>query len=241
MRYKEGQDPYGDDRIKGISGSHVVKIYFDVRKNRPSFMHDTMHETYTLEDGGSVAYKGFILTWFEGIDLMDRTALAEEITRELADVLGEEAVSLGEEGASSGSDGTHGEGTSGAEGAAEITVRETEEGVSLTLGGIHFVPDQAVVLPEEVPRLKAVADALRSVAGRTFLVIGHTADVGSTESQRNLSVERAKNIVDFLVSEGIDPRRLLYEGRGGTEPVATNATDEGRAKNRRVEILIIED
>lgn len=212
MRYKPGQDPYGDDRIKAISGKHVVAIYFDTESGRPSFMRDQMDEQYRLEDGRSVAYKGFILTWFVGIAAMDRPQLVEKIKEGI-----------------------------GKAGVPDVEVGETDEGVSLTLNKIHFVPDQAVVLPEEEGRLDSVADALKSIESRTFLVIGHTADVGTRESQDVLSAERAKTIVDYLVSQGIDAKRLLYEGRGGSLPVAPNDTEENRARNRRVEIIIMED
>ncbi len=56
-----------------------------------------------------------------------------------------------------------------------------------------------------------------------------------------LSVKRAKTIVDYLVSQGISPKRFMYEGKGGTEPVAPNDTEENMAKNRRVEIIVLED
>ena len=70
---------------------------------------------------------------------------------------------------------------------------------------------------------------------------GHTADVGSLESQINLSQVRAKTIVDELSSRGIDADRFLYTGVGGLEPLGDNSTDQGRRINRRVEIIILED
>ena len=113
--------------------------------------------------------------------------------------------------------------------------------MSVTLNDIHFVAEEAVVLPDERPRLQAVAEALKRIPVRSFLVIGHTADVGTPESQQELSVRRAKAIVDFLVSQGMASERFLYEGKGGTQPVAPNDTEENKARNRRVEIVILED
>ncbi len=72
-------------------------------------------------------------------------------------------------------------------------------------------------------------------------MIGHTAAIGTPESQVDLSVQRARAIVDFLISRGIDAGRFLYEGKGGTQPVAPNDTEENMARNRRVEIVILED
>ena len=212
MRYKQGEDPYGDERIKRISGKHVVTIYYDPLLKKPSFMSDQMEEYYQMADDQSVSFKGFILTWFDSIAAMDRTRIAEEVKQTLEE-----------------------------SGVEDVTVEEKSEGVALTLNKIHFIAEQAAVLPEEKPRLKALAGTLKKIAGRSFLVVGHTARVGTEESQYELSVQRAKAIVDYLVSQGLEAERFIYEGRGGTQPVAPNDTEENMAKNRRVEIIILED
>ena len=216
MRYKQGDDPVGDERIKRITGKHNVTLYYDSSGEKMSFMSDRMEENYELCDAcgksSSVAFKGFILTWFTGIAVMNRSKLAEDITKTIK----ERKIK-------------------------NVTVEERKEGVALTLNKIHFIADRAVVLPEEKPRLKALAETLKSIRGRSFLVVGHTARIGTEKSQYELSVKRAKKIVDYLVSQGIKPERLLYEGRGGTEPVAPNDTEQNMAKNRRVEIIILED
>lgn len=212
MRYRQGEDPYGDGRIQRISGRHVVTIYYDPTRRKPAFMSDQMEEQYQMAGDRSVAFKGFILTWFDLIAPLNRARVAQEVRKELDRA-----------------------------GVQDVQVEEKAEGVALTLNKIHFVADQAVVLPEERPRLQALADALKKIQSRSFLVVGHTARVGSEESQYTLSVERAKVIVDYLVQAGLDPDRFLYEGRGGTQPVAPNDTEENMAKNRRVEIVILED
>lgn len=96
------------------------------------------------------------------------------------------------------------------------------------------------MLPQERGRLDLIAQVLRGVAGKTFLVEGHTASVGKVQGEMELSQRRAKKIVDELVRRGIGADRFLYKGWGGTRPVADNQTEEGRAKNRRVEITILE-
>jgi len=212
MRYKVGDDVYGDERIRNISGKHVVTIYFDSEGKRPLFMRDLVEETYAYNNGTEEIYKGFILTWFDMIVVMDRDEIKKDIIEELQE-----------------SD------------IPDIVVEEREEGVALTLNKIHFIADKAVVKPEEYARLDALAETLKKIKGRTFLVVGHTARWGSEESQYTLSVERAKTIVDYMVSKGIPAERFLYEGRGATEPVAGNDTEQGMAQNRRVEIIILED
>jgi outer membrane protein OmpA-like peptidoglycan-associated protein len=122
-----------------------------------------------------------------------------------------------------------------------VVIEQKKEGISVSLNNIHFVAEQATFLPDELSRLEALAGALKLIEGRSFHVIGHTAAVGTPESQYDLSVKRAKAVVDFLASHGISAGRFLYEGRGGTEPVAPSDTEENMAKNRRVEIFILED
>ena len=111
----------------------------------------------------------------------------------------------------------------------------------LGLGALHFVPDQAVLLPGEEGKIGRIAEILKTVPERSFLVEGHTADVGTVEGQMKLSVERAEVVAELLRKSGIAPERIMYAGRGATRPVAPNDTPEGRALNRRVEITILED
>ncbi len=126
----------------------------------------------------------------------------------------------------------------------QITMDETDIGLRLSLPALRFVADQAVLLPAERNRLNNLAEALREAMelnpDSSFLVVGHTADIGLPESQQELSVERARTIVDTLVDLGLPVDRFLFQGRGGSEPAADNATPEGRALNRRVEVYIIE-
>jgi outer membrane protein OmpA-like peptidoglycan-associated protein len=73
-----------------------------------------------------------------------------------------------------------------------------------------------------------------------FLVEGHTARVGSLEGEKELSYERAMTIIKELVKRGIKEDRFICKARGGSSPIDTNETEEGRARNRRVEITILE-
>lgn len=125
--------------------------------------------------------------------------------------------------------------------AAEgIDVEAVDEGLKLTVRDIRFVPDSDAVLPEERGRLDALARSLQAAGKHTILVEGHTAAVGKPAGELDLSIKRAKRIVDELAARGIDSDLLLYKGWGGTKPLADNGTDAGRARNRRVEITILE-
>ena len=212
VRYRSGEDPAGDVRLTSVSGTHEVSIQLSVPSGALSFMRDQVDETYAFADGTTVRLQGFILTWFSSTTPLNRAETADTIARKL------------EESATK-----------------DVVIEQKKEGVSVSLNNIHFVAEQAAFLPEELPRLESIAGALKLIAGRSFRVIGYTAAVGTRESQNDLSVRRARAVVDFLTSRGISARRFLYEGRGGTEPVAPSDTEENRAKNRRVEIFILED
>ncbi len=124
--------------------------------------------------------------------------------------------------------------------APNVRVTPTSNGVKLTLEHLSFKPDQAILLSGENKRLEAIATALKSMQGRTIRVVGYTADVGNPEGELKLSWSRALTIVHELEKRGIAAKNLVYEGRGARDPLATNATPEGREQNRRVEITILQ-
>lgn len=124
--------------------------------------------------------------------------------------------------------------------ASGIALEDRPEGPTLVAFGLRFFPDRDALLPEETGRLDGIAAALKAVPGeRTFLVTGHTADVGNPAGQKGLSVVRAKRVVDELVARGIPASRFLYRGFGAERPVAPNDTEANRARNRRVEITVL--
>lgn len=110
----------------------------------------------------------------------------------------------------------------------------------IVLKGINFAFNSSVLTPESkkildedqrIARLKAEPDIRVEVAG-------HTDSVGSAAYNKKLSERRAQAVVDYLVSKGVDPKRLKAVGYGKDKPIASNATEAGRAENRRVELQI---
>ena len=122
-----------------------------------------------------------------------------------------------------------------------LTITPTPAGLSVTLHNLHFKADTALILPEDRPLLDEIAAVLADIPHRTVVVRGHTAEVGRPAEQDALSEERARTVADELSARGTAPGRLIYEGVGAAEPLAPNDTEEGRRRNRRVELLIIED
>ncbi len=102
---------------------------------------------------------------------------------------------------------------------------------------IQFKPDTAEITESSRKDLEKLAKKIRWHRYK-IEIEGHTADVGDSVSQYSLSLERAKRIRDFLVSLKVSKKRLSVRGYGGSKPIASNASPEGRAKNRRVEFII---
>ena len=129
-----------------------------------------------------------------------------------------------------------------AEAVPNATVREDEEGVTIALEDIRFAPDSAELLPSELPKLEWLADILGRYPERDIMVTGHTALAGTAAGRQQLSEERAAAVGSWLIERGVRERsRLMFRGRGAREPVADNSSREGRARNRRVEITILEN
>ena len=131
---------------------------------------------------------------------------------------------------------------------AELRQQLQGTGVSVTRVGDHIVlnmpsnitfdTDQYAVKPEFYPTLNSVAIVLRKFDRTLIDVDGHTDSTGSLQHNQDLSQRRAESVAGFLGGQGIDQRRISAMGFGPSQPVATNATEAGRAQNRRVEIQI---
>jgi outer membrane protein OmpA-like peptidoglycan-associated protein len=108
----------------------------------------------------------------------------------------------------------------------------------VALYGIYFDSGKADVKPESAETLEQIAKFLTNSPDLQVLVVGHTDNAGSFESNMDLSKSRAEAVVRALTSTyGVDAARLMPVGVSFAAPVATNATEEGRAKNRRVELV----
>ena len=104
---------------------------------------------------------------------------------------------------------------------------------------VFFDFDKAVLKPEGKARLDELVTKLGGTTLEVIIAIGHTDSVGGDTYNQALSVRRAEAVKAYLVSKGIEPNRIYTEGKGKTQPIASNATDAGRAKNRRTEIEIV--
>lgn len=102
---------------------------------------------------------------------------------------------------------------------------------------VKFNMDEAVIKPESQELISKAADLLKRSPVPRISVEGHTDFVGNSETNKVLSIARAQAVADAVVKLGVDPARLSVTGFGQERPIADNKTDEGRAKNRRIELV----
>ena len=121
-----------------------------------------------------------------------------------------------------------------------ISVKQGDKGLTISLDAIQFEPDSDVLLPSEKKKIEKLGEILKEFSN-DLLITGHCAARGSVKSQQELSEDRAEAVASYLVELGIrDQYHVFTQGKGATEPVASNATEAGRIKNRRVEITIMD-
>lgn len=124
-----------------------------------------------------------------------------------------------------------------------IEVEETTEIIAeskpIILNNIFFETGSAILKSESTYEITNLANQLRSNTSLRIKILGHTDNVGSDTDNQKLSEARAKSVYDALMSKGVSASKLAYEGRGETQPIADNDTNEGRQRNRRTEFVVL--
>jgi outer membrane protein OmpA-like peptidoglycan-associated protein len=254
-----------DQNLINATGTHDIDILVDAETCATILILDHLDETFFYADGGSVRFKGNTAIFTETPVLIVHETLLPEIAaiaQKVPDSARKQSKPVDDvfakEPSGSTDAGKPGTGTSAA-GNQEtfdkqqlldpsttagdkkaFTVEDTPQGIMLSVRDLRFEPDSDTILADETWRLDAIAKTLLLVKGGHFLIEGHTASVGKPAGEQELSVKRAKKVVDELVKRGLLSEQFIYTGYGGTRPLADNATAEGRAMNRRVEITILE-
>jgi outer membrane protein OmpA-like peptidoglycan-associated protein len=117
----------------------------------------------------------------------------------------------------------------------------TSEGVTIIFSTPQFQANTAELFPAEMDDLRKIAGILKSITVRKLIVSGHSALFATEGAQMGTSIERAQAVKDFFISQGLSTDNDIYiRGFGAQRPVADNNTAEGMARNRRVEIIILE-
>lgn len=123
---------------------------------------------------------------------------------------------------------------------SKLRVAYTADGLSLTFAeGLLFRPGESLIKEEALPALLEISEFLKSCPRNRVLVRGHSDASGSLQRNLALSGERAARFCRFLADHGIAAARLAYAGLGPSRPLASDDTEEGRARNRRVEVVVL--
>lgn len=124
----------------------------------------------------------------------------------------------------------------------DATVEKVNDGEALKItfdSGILFATNSSTVSEASKSALHNFANTLKANPDTYIRIVGHTDNTGGVDLNQTLSEKRAKSVDDYLMQQGVSSDRMTYEGKGLHDPIATNNTAEGRALNRRVEILIV--
>ncbi len=122
--------------------------------------------------------------------------------------------------------------------ARGVDVRQTKRGVVVNLPDVLFEFDSARLTPSARRTARDIAEALRDAPGRSIAVEGHTDSIGTVAYNQRLSENRARSVADALVDSGVSARAVHTRGYGERDPVASNSSESGRQRNRRVEVVI---
>ncbi|EIJ42963.1 outer membrane protein/peptidoglycan-associated (lipo)protein [Beggiatoa alba B18LD] len=120
-----------------------------------------------------------------------------------------------------------------------LNPRKTDKGLLLVLESVYFMADGTALTPEASRVLDALADTIKNSPDSNIAIDGYTDSSGNATYNLWLSKQRAEQVKQALVQRGIEATRITTEGFGQASPIANNATPEGRQKNRRVEIIIL--
>lgn len=247
----------GDQNLKSANGSHNATMYVSKNTGYAIVVRDSVNENFIYKDGNSVSFRGTISLFTEYPPAVDRTRIIEALqrvalvskkeTESLAKPINESKPLIASAETNKNNEKTTPKAKNNtvlteksAEKDTNIKVENTPAGIRLTIQNLQFKADSAELLPGEEKRLAQIATVLKEAGNSQFLVEGHTADTGYEKGEMKLSAERAHTIAEALSKKGIQASRFITKGSGAHKPIADNATPEGKALNRRVEITILE-
>jgi OOP family OmpA-OmpF porin len=120
---------------------------------------------------------------------------------------------------------------------APVPAPAAEPAPMVILGDVNFAFDSAVLKPNAKEKIDKAVAHIQKMSDETFELLGHTDSIGTEEYNMGLSQRRVDAVRNAMIKAGVAPERLTARGYGETKPIATNSTKEGRAQNRRVELL----
>ena len=202
-------------RVVRILGYSSIIYYFDNKKGIPHSQEETFDYIFVLRDGQTHEFKATSTGLIEEIIPLNK----EKIKNEVQDEIIKQKIE-------------------------DTSIKKDTRGIIISLENIHFAPNSAKLMPQEKDRLIKIAKILSQYKNSDLMVVGHTAYAPqySEQAHNTLSLERAKTVSQFLLElNAVANNKLSFTGKGFHEPIADNDTEENRKKNRRVEIIILDN
>ncbi len=195
-----------------ISGYADQRLYWDNLAGRAHYYEEDYALVFSLTDGRTFEFSGTAEARVIESDPLDRDAMRDEIEQDLKE-----------------------------RGVEDTSVASDERGVTISLEDIRFQPDSDELLLSEKRKLDSIAEILLRYPDRDILVSGHTALAGTEAGRQLLSEQRAQAVGQYLLDTEVrSADQIMTRGFGASRPVADNQSPEGRRRNRRVEITIME-
>jgi outer membrane protein OmpA-like peptidoglycan-associated protein len=196
-----------------ILGASDQTVFWDFDLGQAAAYEEYFRMVFELSSGATVEYRGRAEAEIVEAPALDKDKIAGEVSDEIKrlDIPG-------------------------------ASVRVDGSGVVISLENIQFEADSAALLAGETQKLDKLAEILRRYPDRDILVGGHTALAGTAAMRAELSLERAAAVADYLLSKNVRGQdRVVVRGYGAEKPLGDDRTEEGRRRNRRVEITILEN
>jgi outer membrane protein OmpA-like peptidoglycan-associated protein len=201
-----------------IYGLARGEVYFDPIRGLPQFKENKLTYTFVYADGQVTEANFHIFGVYQ-----NRKTLTEAAKDDFKNKIeGELGIQSSDTNPSS------------------LNVRRTDEGISISMDSILFDSEKYDLKPDAIVQLEKISEVLKRHPTREVRISGHTDNSGGVEYNKKLSEERAKSVLNALVDQfKLETNRLSYQGHGDKKPIASNSTEEGRKKNRRVDITIV--
>ncbi len=195
-----------------IMGRSTQQLYWDAERGALSYYTEEFLIQLELNTGSVLKYEGIARAEITWNEPLDR----ERIVREMNEEISRQNI-------------------------ANTRAESSKEGITITMENIQFVADSARFLPGEEEKVRQIARIIARYPDSDILVTGHTALAGTAEARQRLSEQRAEAVAAMLISLGArEEQNVFTQGLGAEQPIAPNDTEENRARNRRVEITLLE-
>lgn len=187
-------------------------LYWDAEAGLLPYYEEVFTILMELNTGAVIEYRGNAKAEITTLHRMNKEKIAETLDKNIRDM-----------------------------GISNTTVEKTDDGITISLENIQFEADSARLLPAEKEKIEKIGKLLSNYPDYELLISGHTALAGKAEDRQVLSEQRAAAVANYLIELGVrEQHHVFTRGFGAEKPIAPNTTEANMARNRRVEITVLE-